>query len=64
LAPVRAAAAPERLTIDRNAFIEELKARNIGTSVHYRPLHMMSYYAEKYGYAGGPSRWRATPSSG
>ena len=41
---------PERLTIGRDAFIEELKARNIGTSVHYRPLHMMSYYAEKYGY--------------
>ena len=41
---------PERLTIGRDAFIEELKARNIGSSVHYRPLHMMSYYAEKYGY--------------
>ena len=41
---------PERLTIGRDAFIEELKARNIGTSVHYRPLHMMSYYAEKYGF--------------
>ena len=42
---------PEHLTIDRNAFIEELKARNIGTSVHYRPLHMMSFYANKYGFA-------------
>lgn len=42
---------PEYLTIDRNAFIEELKARNIGTSVHYRPLHMMSFYANKYGFA-------------
>lgn len=41
---------PERLGIGRNAFIDELKARNIGTSVHYRPLHMMSYYAGKYGY--------------
>jgi dTDP-4-amino-4,6-dideoxygalactose transaminase len=42
---------PEHLRIDRNAFIEALKERNIGTSVHYRPLHMMSYYANKYGYA-------------
>lgn len=42
---------PERLTIDRNAFIEALKDRNIGTSVHYRPLHMMSFYANKYGFA-------------
>lgn len=41
---------PERLRIDRDAFIEELKARNIGTSVHYRPLHMMSYYADRYGF--------------
>lgn len=41
----------ERLTIDRNRIIEELKARNIGTSVHYRPLHMMSYYADRFGYA-------------
>ncbi len=41
----------ERLTIDRNAVIEELTARNIGTSVHYRPVHMMSYYAERFRYS-------------
>ena len=41
----------EHLSIDRNRFIEELKARQIGTSVHYRPLHMMTYYRERYGYA-------------
>ena len=41
----------EHLSIGRNAIIEELKARNIGTSVHYRPLHMMSYYAGRFGYA-------------
>ncbi len=41
---------PEKLGIERDAFIEELKARNIGSSVHYRPLHMMSFYANKYGY--------------
>lgn len=40
----------EHLGVSRNEFIDELKARNIGTSVHYRPLHMMSYYAKKYGY--------------
>lgn len=38
-----------RLTIDRNAFIEELKTRNIGTSVHYLPVHMHPYYRDKYG---------------
>lgn len=40
----------ERLYISRNEFIDELRSRNIGTSVHYRPLHMMSFYAQKYGY--------------
>ena len=38
------------LTIDRNRFIEELKARGIGTSVHFIPLHIHPYYREKYGY--------------
>ena len=38
------------LRIDRNTFIEELKARNIGTSVHYLPVHMHPYYRDKYGY--------------
>ena len=40
----------EQLAIGRDRIIEELAARNIGTSVHYRPVHMMSYYARRYGY--------------
>jgi dTDP-4-amino-4,6-dideoxygalactose transaminase len=40
----------ERLTIDRAAFIEELQRRNIGTSVHFIPIHLHSYYRDKYGY--------------
>jgi len=39
-----------RLKISRNQFIEELKARNIGTSVHFIPIHMHPYYRDKYGY--------------
>ena len=39
--------------IDRNQFIEELKARRIGTSVHFIPLHLHPYYAQKYGYRSG-----------
>lgn len=39
-----------RLTIDRARFIEELKARNIGTSVHFIPNHLHPYYRDKYGY--------------
>jgi perosamine synthetase len=40
----------DRLTIDRNRFIEELKERGIGTSVHFIPLHIHPYYRETYGY--------------
>lgn len=38
------------LTIDRNRFIEEVNARNIGTSVHFIPIHIHSYYANRYGW--------------
>ncbi|HOX43459.1 MAG TPA: DegT/DnrJ/EryC1/StrS family aminotransferase [Myxococcota bacterium] len=38
------------LSIDRNKFIEELKALGIGTSVHFIPLHMHPYYRDTYGY--------------
>jgi dTDP-4-amino-4,6-dideoxygalactose transaminase len=37
----------ENLTIDRDAFIDELTNKNIGVSVHYIPLHMMPYYRKK-----------------
>jgi dTDP-4-amino-4,6-dideoxygalactose transaminase len=38
------------LKINRNQFIEELKVRNIGTSVHFIPVHLHPYYRDKYGY--------------
>ncbi len=41
----------ELLSIDRDRFIEELRARGIGTSVHYIPLHIMTYYRERYGFS-------------
>jgi perosamine synthetase len=41
----------ERLTISRGDFIEALKTRNIGSSVHFIPLHLHPYYRERYGYA-------------
>lgn len=40
----------EKLKIDRDQFITELQEANIGCSVHYTPIHMMSYYAKKYGW--------------
>ncbi|MHB1097265.1 MAG: DegT/DnrJ/EryC1/StrS family aminotransferase [Gemmatimonadaceae bacterium] len=41
----------EMLRIDRSQFIDELKARKIGTSVHFIPLHLHRYYRDKYGYS-------------
>ena len=38
------------LIIDRNEFIDELKGINIGTSVHFIPLHIHPYYQKTYGY--------------
>ena len=43
----------DRLTISRDDFVEELRAANIGTSVHFIPLHLHPYYRETYGYEPG-----------
>jgi dTDP-4-amino-4,6-dideoxygalactose transaminase len=40
---------PELLSIDRNEYLSRLTALGIGTSVHYKPLHLMSYYRTRYG---------------
>lgn len=40
----------EALRINRDQFIEELKLRNIGTSVHFIPIHLHPYYRNKYGF--------------
>lgn len=40
----------ERLRITRDQFIEELKERRIGTSVHFIPVHLHPYYRDKYNY--------------
>jgi perosamine synthetase len=40
----------EKLAIDRNSFIAELKEAGVGCSVHWRPLHLHPYYAETFGW--------------
>lgn len=40
----------EKLSIDRNSFIAELKEAGVGCSVHWRPLHLHPYYAETFGW--------------
>jgi perosamine synthetase len=41
---------PELLDLERNDFIEQLKAAGIGTSVHFIPLHRHPLYQQRYGY--------------
>ncbi len=43
----------ERLRIDRAQFIEELRALNIGASVHFIPVHRHPFYMETFGYRAG-----------
>ncbi len=44
---------PERLRIDRAAFIERLTAANIGVSVHFIPLHLHPFYRDAYELRSG-----------
>ncbi len=53
--------------INRDDFIEELSKKNIGTSVHYKPLHLMSYYKKnkfdsKYNLHNTEKYWKGCVS--
>lgn len=39
--------------VTRDEFIAKLKEYNIGTSVHFIPLHLHPYYQQKYGFKKG-----------
>jgi dTDP-4-amino-4,6-dideoxygalactose transaminase len=39
----------ENLSIDRNTFIKRMAAAGIGTSVHFIPLHLQTYWRDRYG---------------
>jgi dTDP-4-amino-4,6-dideoxygalactose transaminase len=43
----------ERLRIDRARFIEELRAENIGTSVHFIPIHLHPHWRDTLGLREG-----------
>ena len=43
----------DMLKINRDEFIEALTEENIGTSVHYIPVHLHPYYMETFGYKMG-----------
>jgi dTDP-4-amino-4,6-dideoxygalactose transaminase len=38
----------EKLSIDRNEFIVQLRERGVGCSVHWRPLHLHPYYEQTF----------------
>jgi perosamine synthetase len=40
----------DHLRINRAAFVEELKKRKIGASVHFIPLHIHPYYRDLFGF--------------
>ena len=40
----------ERLHGGRDVFVEELRKRKIGASVHFIPLHLHPYYRDTYHY--------------
>ena len=37
-------------SISRNQFIEKMNERGIGLAVHYKPIHKLFYYYNKYGF--------------
>jgi dTDP-4-amino-4,6-dideoxygalactose transaminase len=41
---------PNLWKISRNELINKINQKGIGTSVHYIPVHMHSYYKKKYGF--------------
>ena len=51
LYPVRFAA--DKLTVSRDAIIDELRRCNIGTSVHFIPVHMHPYYRDTFRHVAG-----------
>ncbi len=57
----------ENAPLNRNKFIEKMAEAGIGTSVHYKPLHRMTYYKNKYqlkasDYPNTEKTWRGNVS--
>lgn len=43
----------DSLTSTRDEFVDRLKEKNIGTGIHFRPVHTQEYYRETAGYKKG-----------
>jgi dTDP-4-amino-4,6-dideoxygalactose transaminase len=44
---------PDLLTASRETILSALQAEGVGTGVHFYPVHLHPYYAEKYGFRYG-----------
>ncbi len=44
---------PDQAGMDRDSFVTELKARNIGAGIHYRAAHLYPYYRDRFGFRAG-----------
>jgi dTDP-4-amino-4,6-dideoxygalactose transaminase len=44
---------PEVAGMERDAFMAGMKARDIGTGLHYRAVHLYPYYRERFGWKPG-----------
>ena len=47
---LKAPSSLDQHSINRAEFIEQLRTRGIGASVHYIPLHLHPYYFQRFGY--------------
>jgi dTDP-4-amino-4,6-dideoxygalactose transaminase len=44
---------PEKLKITRNQFVDALIKENIGSGVHFNPIHLYDYYRKTFGFKKG-----------
>ncbi len=44
---------PGAAGMDRDAFMQAMRERNIGTGLHYRAVHLYPYYRERFGFKRG-----------
>jgi dTDP-4-amino-4,6-dideoxygalactose transaminase len=44
---------PGAAKMDRDAFMQGMKERNIGTGLHYRAVHLYPYYRDTFGFKRG-----------
>jgi dTDP-4-amino-4,6-dideoxygalactose transaminase len=44
---------PDAAGMDRDAFMQCMKERNIGTGLHYQAVHLYPYYREQFGFKRG-----------